>query len=49
MYEFYIEYESYVGKKGTMTLYADTESDAERLFYKERPLSDIIRIECLHY
>ncbi|WP_188074746.1 hypothetical protein [Planococcus sp. ANT_H30] len=47
MYEFRIKYESYLGRDETMTITADTESDARRIFYAERPLSEINSIEKL--
>lgn len=45
MYEFYIKYESYMGSRESMTVMADTESDAKRIFNAQRPLSDIVSIE----
>ncbi|MBT2600900.1 MULTISPECIES: hypothetical protein [unclassified Oceanobacillus] len=47
MYEFYIEYESYLGQSRATTVNADTESDARRIFAAQRPLSDITNIEKL--
>lgn len=47
MYEFYIEYESYMGTNESTTISADTESDARRIFNTQRPLSDTTSIEKL--
>ena len=47
MYDFYIKYESYMGDYDTMVISADTISDAKRIFYAQRPLSDIVDIEML--
>ena len=46
MYGFVIEYRSYMGQIGTATIFADTQSDARRIFDERRPLSEIIKIEC---
>lgn len=49
MYEFYIEYESYMGTNENTTICADTEFDARRIFEAQRPLSEITRIRILGY
>lgn len=41
MNEYQIKYESYLGRTETTTINADTDSDARRIFYAERPLSEI--------
>lgn len=41
MNEYRIKYESYLGRTETTTINADTDSDARRIFYTERPLSEI--------
>lgn len=49
MNTFIIEYESYQGNIDSMTINADTEADAKRIFYAKRPLSDIKKIERYDY
>jgi hypothetical protein len=47
MSEFVIEYESYTGRVDVMSVWADTERDARRIFEAYRPLSEIRKID--HY
>lgn len=46
MNRYVIEYESYLGRIETTTIYADTERDARRIFDTERPLSEIRNVDC---